>query len=117
MAQRTVISYFSDLSGIEISESEAGIRFGLDEADYEIDLSSDERQALRDALTPFLDAARRVDASRKKNRRQGEPTPVPDAAPSAKTLREWASENGFDVPSRGRVPEVVREAYRASNLR
>ena len=116
MAQRTVTSYFSVLSGIEISGREAGIRFGLDGADYEIDLSSEEQQGLRDALAPFVSAARPVDAARK-TRRQLDPTSIPDLGPSAKELRAWATENGFDVPTRGRVPEVVREAYRAAHLR
>jgi len=30
---------------------------------------------------------------------------------SAKEIRDWARENGYDVPERGRVSADVRDAY------
>ena len=38
-----------------------------------------------------------------------------EAEPNARTLRLWARENGFDVPARGRIPELAREAYKVAN--
>ena len=58
MAQRTVIAYYSDLSGFEIDEQCVGVRFELDGTAYEIDLAEDEQDALRAALAPFVAAAR-----------------------------------------------------------
>lgn len=114
MAQRTVIVYYSDLSGAEIDEQGVGVRFELDGTAYEIDLAEDEHDALRAALAPFVAASRparteptrQLGASSAANRRD---------EPSSGALRQWARENGFDVPTRGRVPELVREAYKAAN--
>lgn len=114
MAQRTVVTYYSDLSGAEIDEKCAGVRFELDGSAYEIDLAEDEQDALRAALAPFVAAARPA---------RPEPEGPPPASvtardrdnPSPGAMREWARKNGFDVPSRGRVPELVREAYKAAN--
>ena len=114
MAQRTVIVYYSDLSGAEIDERGVGVRFELDGTAYEIDLAANEHDALRAALAPFVSASRPA---------RTEPTHQPRASsaadrrvePSASALRQWARENGFDVPTRGRVPELVREAYKAAN--
>lgn len=110
MAQRIVVAYYSDLSGVEIANNDAGTQFSLDGADYEIDLTSGEQSALREGLAPFVSAARAVAKPGEPRR----PVPQPSAADvdrPNKVLREWAEENGFDVPARGRVPELVREAY------
>lgn len=114
MSRRTVIAYYSDLSGAEIDEQGVGVRFELDGTSYEIDLAEDEQDALRAALAPFVAAARpaRTDP-------QGQPRASVTARgrddPTPSAMREWARENGFDVPARGRVPELVREAYKAAN--
>ena len=115
MARRTVVTYYSDLSGAEIGSEGVGVRFGLDGDAFEIDLSPEEHEALREALAPFVAVARQARTAS---------TPHPRSAndeskaglPDSRTLRQWALENGFDVPSRGRVPELVREAYKAANV-
>ena len=111
MAQRTVIAYYSDLSGAEIGAQGVGVRFELDGTAYEIDLAEEEQDALRAALAPFVAAAR---PAPKEQPRASVMAHVPED-PSPRAMREWARENGFDVPSRGRVPELVREAYKAAN--
>lgn len=35
--------------------------------------------------------------------------------PTAKQIREWANDNDIDVPARGAIPAVVREAYAAAH--
>ena len=37
------------------------------------------------------------------------------ASYDAKAVRAWATENKIDVPSRGRIPATVLEAYAAAN--
>ncbi|MGW6905841.1 Lsr2 family DNA-binding protein [Streptomyces sp. NPDC054940] len=40
------------------------------------------------------------------------PPPVPAAPPvNPDTIREWARANGYDIPLRGRIPAVVRDAW------
>jgi hypothetical protein len=50
-----------DLDG---SEAEGAVRFGLDSAAYEIDLNAEHAQALRDALSRYVQAARRAGGGR-----------------------------------------------------
>jgi nucleoid-associated protein Lsr2 len=57
MAQRVRTLLIDDLDG---GEAEGTVRFGLDGAEYEIDLSAGHADALRRALAPFVSAARRA---------------------------------------------------------
>lgn len=114
MAHRTVVTYYSDLSGAEIDEKCVGVRFEIDGSAYEIDLAEDEQDALRAALAPFVAAARPARTEPQGQPRASVSAHGPDD-PTPSAMREWARDNGFDVPTRGRVPELVREAYRAAN--
>ena len=57
MAQKVRIILEDDLDGGPADET---IRFGLDGAHYEIDLSSANAARLRDAIRPFVAKSRRV---------------------------------------------------------
>ncbi|WP_377639283.1 Lsr2 family protein [Oryzobacter terrae] len=114
MARRTVVAYYSDLSGVEIDDKGVGVRFELDGIAYEIDLAEDELDALRAAFAPFVAAARPARTEAQGQSRASVTAPGRDD-PTPSAMREWARENGFDVPTRGRVPELVREAYKAAN--
>ena len=48
MAQKIQTLFIDDLDG---SEAEGTVRFGLDGAEYEIDLNAEHARALRDALS------------------------------------------------------------------
>lgn len=115
MARRTVVTYYSDLSGVEIDQSSMGVQFSLDGDSFEIDLSRDEHEALQQALAPFV-AAARVATSKRTPGRTASSQASASTEPDSRTLRTWAHENGFDVPARGRIPELVREAYKAANV-
>ncbi|MBA8792731.1 hypothetical protein FHX74_000325 [Friedmanniella endophytica] len=113
MAQRVQIILEDDYDGGEADET---VTFGLDGADYEIDLSEKNANQLRDALAPWLANARKVGGRRRRTNGV--------AAPAAKTatngagsaeIRAWAQENGMQVSARGRVPAEVREAYARAN--
>ena len=114
MARRTVVTYCSDLSGVDISDEGVGVQFSLDGDSFEIDLSAEEHETLRQALAPFVAAARAAAIPGTTRPRKGDGAPTADG-PDARTLRIWGHENGFDVPARGRVPELVRESYQSAN--
>ena len=57
MAQKVQTLYVDDLDG---SEADGTIRFGLDGAEYEIDLNTEHTRQLRDALARYISAARRA---------------------------------------------------------
>src|SRR5712664_633700 len=59
MAQKTIVQLIDDLDGTS-SESIETITFGLDGVVYEIDLSDDNAEKLRDNLAEFITSARRT---------------------------------------------------------
>lgn len=114
MARKIVHQLVDDLDGtvLEPGEGET-VLFALDGKSYEIDLTADNAQALRDAFAPYISAARRMSsgssgANSTRGRRRGGQT---DYGP----IREWAKKNGFTVSERGRVPAAIIEAYEAAN--
>ena len=126
MAQQTTVRFVDDLDG---SDAVGTIEFGLDGRTYQIDLSDGNAATLRDALAPFIDAARQVGGrGRGRARRQPKaikpPAPVEESAAvepraqstraEAATIREWAREHGLKVNDRGRISRSVLEAYRAA---
>lgn len=108
MAQRVNIVNVSDLSGNE-GDDVATVEFGLDGVSYEIDLTEKEQEKFRDVLSKYVGAGRAVKGARKRG------AAAKSSGPSPKVIREWAQANGYDVPARGRIPEDVREAYKAAN--
>lgn len=101
MATKTVVSVVDDIDGSESAET---VTFTYGGTTYEIDLAPKNRDALDAALSPFIKAARSTGpGGSRRSRSRGEA----DAA----AIRAWASANGIDVSSRGRVPRSVREQY------
>jgi hypothetical protein len=57
MAQKVTVALIDDLDG---GPAEATIRFGLEGAEYEIDLSGKNARAFRKQLAPFIEHARKA---------------------------------------------------------
>lgn len=101
MAQKIV--YVDDIDGTEDAESQT---FSVNSDVWEIDLSDDNAQKLHAALAPFIEHARKVGKSTTPKR-------ASRAKGASKAIREWAVANGHEVPSRGRIPQTVVDAYNA----
>lgn len=116
MARKIVHQLVDDIDGtvLEPGEGET-VLFSLDGKSYEIDLTAENAQALRDSFTKYIDAARRMtsggSASSSSSTRGRRRTGQTDYGP----VREWAKQNGFTVSARGRVPATVIEAYEAAH--
>jgi hypothetical protein len=106
MAQRTLTILSDDLDGKE-GKDIATVTFGFDGSTYEIDLSKKNRAALEKALSPYIDAARKVtSAPRRSTKKSSSPRATPED-------REWLRANGFpNVKDRGRLPGEAIEALR-----
>lgn len=98
MAQKVTVVLIDDIDGTDADET---VRFAIDDDAYEIDLSADNAAQLRQYLARYADRARRV------GRAEGEA--------SAAAIRAWARDNGWDVPTRGRVSAEIRAAYDAAH--
>jgi hypothetical protein len=109
VAQKIQTLYIDDLDG---SEADGTIRFGLDGTEYEIDLSAEHAQALRDALARYVQAARRAGGSARRPARGGRRAPA--GGPNPTEVREWAKAQGIEVKPRGRVPAELVARFKAA---
>ena len=107
MARRIHVELEDDITGGPAAET---VAFALDGRAYEIDLSADNAQELRDAFAPWVAAARKAGAAKqvidlrtKGSRRSEDPA----------AIRAWAVENGIPVSARGRLSTDLRERYSA----
>jgi nucleoid-associated protein Lsr2 len=103
VAKKTIVTLVDDMDGTEAAET---IAFAVDGTSYEIDLSSEHAAALREAIAPYVAAARRTTGRNTRSAASGRSTP--------KEIRAWAADHGVQVPARGRVPAGVIEQYLAA---
>ena len=107
MAQKVTVALEDDLDGGPADET---VRFGLDGAEYEIDLSKKNATALRRQLAPFTEHARK--AGRAQRRRPGR---TASSRERSGDIRAWAKDQGIAVSERGRIPASVVEQYEAAS--
>lgn len=116
MAVRYETIFVDDLDGAEIEEGQAEtIEFSFAGKAYTIDLSEKNADAFREALDPYLSAARPADSGKKRagktSRRSSSSAPKGELG----KIRAWARDNGYTVSDRGRIPAGILEAYNAAN--
>lgn len=107
MARRVDIILTDDIDG---SDASGTLAFGLDGSAYEIDLSDENAARLREALQPYVVAARKV-----VNRAKVAAPRRRASSSDATEIRAWAQEHGIAVSSRGRVAGSVRAAFEAAH--
>ena len=109
MAQKIQTLFIDDIDG---GEADGTVRFALDGAEYEIDLSGKHDEELRSTLRGYIDNARKVSGPARKagpGRLGRKPSTVDTVA-----VRAWARENGHEIKDRGRVPADLVAKYRAA---
>jgi Lsr2 len=109
MAKKTVVLLEDDLDGSEAKET---VSFALDGSEYEIDLNEGHAIELRETLTRFTNAGRKVSGGRS---RPAARTKSSQGGPDAKAVRMWAAEKGIPVNTRGRIQAEVVEKYEAAH--
>jgi hypothetical protein len=122
VAQKTVVSLIDDLDGE--SEADETVEYAVDGVTYEIDLTKDNAEALREVFAPYIAAARRTGGRARpgtgsRGRSSSSAGAVSNAAvrsrEALKAIRDWAKGNGWTVSDRGRLPTNVLEAYDAAH--
>lgn len=103
------VEMIDDLDGSQATRS---IKFSIDGAHYEIDLSDENASKFREAFAPYIANGRRV-TSRKSSRKQCRA----DSAKRQKSaeIRAWAIEKGYTSSTRGRLGPTIIEAYEAAH--
>ncbi len=103
MAQRVQVVLLDDIDGGSADET---LKFSVEGASYEIDLSTAHAVEFRAAVAPWLKAARKVSG-----RTAGRPVANSDTS----KIRAWAKSSGLGVSERGRISAEVRAAYVAAH--
>ena len=113
MAQKIQTLFIDDIDG---GEAEGTVRFALDGAEYEIDLSAKHSEELRSALGKYVTHARKVAGAspRRAGRVAGRGAKTGASALNTTEVRNWARENGYDIKDRGRVPADLVAKYQAA---
>ena len=104
--------YFDDL---DESPDAQPMTFALEGKEYQIDLSEKNAERLRSALQEFIKKARVVErrpvvslaSERTSRRRSGGGSGRDDI----QAIRQWANDNGYELPPRGRIKQRVIDAY------
>ena len=109
MAQKMQTLFIDDLDG---SKADGTVRFGLDGADYEIDLNAAHAQELRDVLACYVSAARQAGGGARRPARIGRR--VPANGLNIPEVRKWAKAQGIEVKDRGRVPAELVVKFKAA---
>lgn len=117
MAQKVQVMLVDDIDGGEADET---VSFSLDGVAYEVDLSTDNAEAMREAFAQYVGVARRVGGrAAARSTGGGRPRKATAAAASGgrdtAAIRAWAKENGYEVSERGRISAAVLEAYDAAH--
>jgi hypothetical protein len=106
VAQKIQTIFIDDLDG-----GDGTVRFGLDGTEYEIDLNAGHAQALREALAPYVRAARRLGGAVRRPARGGRRA---GSGLSAVEVRDWAKAQCIEVKDRGRVPADLAARFKAA---
>ena len=109
MAQKVEVVLVDDIDGSEAVET---IAFGLDGAQYEIDLNAGHARELRELAAPYIGKARRVTGP---VRRPARSRSASVNGVNSEKIREWAKARGIDVKDRGRVPAGLVAQYEMAN--
>ncbi len=105
MAQQIQTFFVDDIDG---GDATGTVRFALDGAEYEIDLSAEHTDELRTVLGKYIGHARKVGGTRRAARGGRRRASSIDTH----EVREWAKGQGIDIKDRGRVPADVVIRYR-----
>lgn len=112
MAQSITVMLIDDLDQSEAAET---VRFGMDGAAYEIDLSARHASELRSMLGRYISAARRRQAAPSPARQRYQPrTRTQMDREQSRRIRTWAMGKGLLASPRGRIPRHVVDEYEAT---
>jgi hypothetical protein len=114
MARKVEVRLIDDLDSGPADES---VTFGLDGADYEIDLSAKHAKELRGALERYIGVAQRVGRGRSAVGRTGARRTSRGDRAQNQAIREWAARKGLEIAPRGRISQAVLDQYHSEAAR
>jgi len=112
VATQTTVTLVDDLDG---SNADEQVEFSVDGKSYAIDLSAVNSKKLRDAVAPFITAARRAGGPRRGGASAGTAARPTTDREQNQAIREWAQKQGLKVSERGRISAAVLDAFKAAH--
>jgi hypothetical protein len=112
MAQKVTTELIDDMDGTIADET---VTFGLDGAEFEIDLSANHAGILRDILSDNVESGRKVagkaTATSGRPQRQSASNGQKSNREHTAAIRDWARKSGHAVSDRGRIKAEVVDAF------
>lgn len=109
MAKKINVTLVSDLTEEVIPEGQGEtVNFAIDGTQFEMDLTTEEAQTMRELFSEYSDRARRVGKTAASTGRKSA------SAEETKRIRAWAADNGIPVSPRGRISSEIKEKYRVA---
>lgn len=105
MALEQIFRRLDDLDGSELDLDSTPVSFALEGVQYSIDLTRGNTEKLREALAPFIAAARTEGFEHAHHLTRSQRTM------KRRAIREWARANNLEVSDRGRISDAVLDAY------
>jgi Lsr2 len=112
VAKQIITNIIDDLDGSEANET---VSFALDGMGFSVDLNLKNAKALRDFLEKYMEAGTRT------GRVEGKHAQIHGYRPTTlqttlnreqnQKIRAWAENNGWELSDRGRIPQVVVDAF------
>ena len=112
MAKQIIHKLVDDLDGGDADET---VKFALDGIQYEIDLSKQNAEKLRELFAPYVGAGSKVArggvvVGGRAARGRGAATADRE---QNKAIRAWAKKSGKDISDRGRIPQEIVDEFHA----
>jgi hypothetical protein len=111
MAKQVITQISDDLDGSTGAET---VTFSYRGVNYEIDLGRKNASAFDKLMKPYIDAGRKVTATRGGRRASSNGRRSRSASDLA-SIREWARAQGYEVSDRGRISANIVDAYNAAH--
>ncbi len=109
MATQTTVTLVDDLDG---GVADGQVDFAIDGRQYAIDLSEKNSARLREALAPFIAAARRTGGRRATGSAASRPATDRE---QNQAIRAWAKSQGLNVSERGRISTDILDAFQKAH--
>ncbi len=110
MARKIETVLIDDIDG---SRADTTIQFGLNGAEYEIDLNATHAEELRKTVSRYLEVGRKANGSARRAP-QGPARRGTGSGRSSSEVRDWAKSQGMDVKDRGRIPSELFVKFKAA---
>lgn len=121
VAKQVTVQLIDDLDGSVIDdESGETIEFSINGVEYSIDLKVKNANEFHKKLDYYIEHATRVGGRKRKPSPAGATTttagtPATRDPEQTRAIRQWASDEGYEISNRGRIPAAIEEAFNAAH--